>query len=564
MRGGAVLGVALLIFFALSAQGAELLFLNGEEISLDHPAFTRDGDLFLPLREFGLRLGVETASTEDGFRLRWAGGDEAFPPGSFIDKDGVYYIRLAELAALVGAQVHRVGDDVYVESAPVPLNSLDWEPNRVTARFSAFVPYRLSEPEDGLFIVSFYHTTLATAPLEVTVAGGPVRRVSLAPGKLNTATLTVETAPDSIPATKRFTSPGFYSVTLSFDHREMSESQTEISPYITYHEITTDLGEGPVEIRYLYIEDWSSHFRLVPAVPETGVGTLADLSALARAHGAAAGINANFYDTATDNPVGLLIVDGAVLSSNYRRRAALGIDLFGRLTFFNPQVSLYLRTQEGKIAIDDVNRPIRANELIAYTPGYAGPVKTGITSGSFRVVKVRNDRVVSADDAPYILLDPTAASLVGSGKARSRLSGLSVGETVNLEYTLDQGDLLITEAVSAGPLLIKDGEDVLDLRGESFAADSYLARGLAARSVLATDWFGGLILLVVVKDGTSVGANFQDLLSILHELPEPVKNAIAFDGGHASSLVFKDGPTYREISNGGEVAVGLLLVPTER
>jgi len=43
-----------------------------------------------------------------------------------------------------------------------------------------------------------------------------------------------------------------------------------------------------------------------------------------------------------------------------------------------------------------------------------------------------------------------------------------------------------------------------------------------------------------------------------------VKNAIAFDGGHSSSLVFKDGPIYREISSGGKVAVGLLLVPTDR
>jgi hypothetical protein len=43
-----------------------------------------------------------------------------------------------------------------------------------------------------------------------------------------------------------------------------------------------------------------------------------------------------------------------------------------------------------------------------------------------------------------------------------------------------------------------------------------------------------------------------------------VKDAIAFDGGHSSSLVFKDGATYREISSGGKITVGLLLVPTDR
>jgi len=563
MRWGAILGAALLLL-ALSAQGAEHLFLNGSEIRLGHPAFTRDGDLFVPLREFGLWLGVETASSEEGFCLRWADGEKTFSPGAFVDKDGIYYIQLAELSALVGAEVHRIGDDVYVESAPVPLNSLETDPDRVTARFSAFVPYRMLEEGEGRFTVRFYHTTLATAPRDITVTGGPVKRVSLAAGGLGTVELTIETASSSIPATKRFAAPGFYSVSLFFDHRGESETQSEVSSYITYHEIETDLGEGPVKIRYLYIEDWSSHYRLIPAVSATGVGTLADLADMARAHGAEAGINANFFDTKTNDPVGLLIIDGVVLSSNYQRRAALGIDLFGRLTFFHPVVTLYLRTDEGKIQIDAVNRPVKDDELVSYTPGYAGPMKRGITPELFRVVKIRDGRVVSVEDAPYIVPDRGATLLVASGTARARIGGLSVGDTVNLEYTLDQGNLLITDVVSAGPLLISAGNDVLNPEAEGFNADSYLVNGLAARSVLATDWLGGLILLTVVKGDGSVGADLQDLIAILHLLPARIKNAIAFDGGHSSSLVFKEGASYRQIASGGKVAVGLLLVPTGR
>jgi len=135
---------------------------------------------------------------------------------------------------------------------------------------------------------------------------------------------------------------------------------------------------------------------------------------------------------------------------------------------------------------------------------------------------------------------------------------------VNFEYALDQGDLLITDAVSAGPLLYHDGDVVLSPQEESFNVDSYLVSGRAARSLLATDWYGGLVLLTVIKNSESVGTDFAGLLNILGKLPVKVKNAIAFDGGHSSSLVFKDGPIYREISSGGKVAVGLLLVPTDR
>ncbi len=567
MRGGLRLGTAFLILLVIAlpslAETGRLL-LNGEALTLSHPALMHDGDLFVPLREFGRWVGAEAASGDGRVLVRSAHGERNFLASDFLTVDGVYYIRLRELATLVGAQVHRIGDDVYVETSPVTLTSVESDPNRVVVRFLGFVPYELTTPALGRFVLTFYHTALATAPRAITVTGGPIHGMALAAGEYDTVTITITADPQSVPAIKRFTAPGFYSVSLTFDHHAKSELQNEISSAITYHEITTDLGHGPVKIRYLYIEDWSLHYHLVPAVPGAGVGTLGDLADIARAHAAVAGINANFYDPATDDPIGLLIVNGLILSSNYQRRAALGIDLFNRLTFFTPHVKIYLRTDAGKITIDDVNCPIRANALIAYTPGYAGPIRTGIASGTFRVVTVRDSRVASAEEAPYIISDSTALTLVACGTARTRLARLSVGDAASFEYTLDQGTLLITNAVSAGPLLISAGKDVLNPAAEGFDTSSYLVNGRAARSVLAVDQLGGLVLLAVIKDKTSVGANFQDLLSILHGLPIPIRDAIAFDGGHSSSLVVKDGGTYREVATGGKVAVGLLLVPTGR
>ena len=566
MISGRGLGAALLVLIAVtfSARAAERLFINSSAISLSHPVIVRAGDLFVPLREFGLWLGVETATGDNGLQVRSAIGEHNFPLDAFPRVNGVYYIRLTQLAALAGGQVHRIGDDVYVECTPVPLNSVESDPNRVTARFSAFVPYRVTEPESGRFVVTFYHTALATAPRQVTVTGGSVQGMEIAPGNDDTAVLTIVTTGGSVPAIKRFTAPGFYSVSLTFDHHAEVESQTVVSPTIAYHELDTNLGAGPVVIRYLYISNWAANYRLVPAVPATGVGTLADLADIARAHGAAAGINANFYDTATDDPVGLLIVDGVIMSSNYQRRAALGIDLFDRLTFFTPHVAIYLRTDTGKITVDDVNRPIGPNEIIAYTPGYAGPIRTGLTAGTFRVVTIRAGRVVAVETTPYIIPDRSATVVVACGTARDRLAALSIGDTATLGYTLDQGNLLITNAVSAGPLLISAGSDVLNPTAEGFTPGSYLVSGRAARSVLAVDQLGGLILLAVVKNSASVGANFHDLLTILHSLPFPIRDAIAFDGGHASSLVFRNGAAYREIAAGGKVAVGLLLIPTNQ
>ena len=559
-----------LVVFVLAAAvcvcGGEIsLFVDGEAIVLTHPLVQRGSETLVPLRELGLRLGIEAAlvEEEDSITIRSVDGDHFFPVDHFPLDNGVYYISLSELISIASARMHILGDEIYIESDAPHLTGIDASADRVSVRFDGFVPYELLPSDGGCLHLRFYHCTMAVAPHKVTVTGGVVSSVALTVSGPHNADVIITLFQESLPQIKRFTTDGFYSVSLAFDHQTSIETEDTISPHVTYHEITTDIGDGTVKVKYLYIDEWRDHYKLVPATSENGIGTLSLLQDIARSHAADAAINGNFYDTATNIPIGLLIVNGQALSSNYERRAALGIDLFGRLSFFNPQVSLFLRTGEAKIAIDDVDRPIRSGQLIMFTSGYRGPLTSGFVD-SFRVVKIRNDRITSVQDGPYMIVDPNADLLVACGSACSRINSLRVGDEVNFEYTLDQGDLLITNAVSAGPLLYLDGNAVLNPQEENFKVDSYLVSGLAARSLLATDWYGGLILLTVVKNSESVGTDFAGLLDIIEKLPVKVKNAIAFDGGHSSSLVFKDGPIYREISSGGKVAVGLLLVPTDR
>jgi hypothetical protein len=568
MKGGwwgGVIGACLVAVASVASGGQVSLFVDGEAVLLAHPTLWKDGQLLVPLCEFGLWLGAEIATVpeEGSIGVRWATGRESFSLDHFPVYGGLTYARLDELVKLVGAEIHTLGDAIYVEARPVLLTSFEASADRVSVRFDAFVPYEAIETGPGVIRLRFYRSSLTTPGGKRDFSGGPIASAELSAPTRRTVDLSVSFTPESLPETKRFEVPGFYSVSLSFDQRPLTEREEEILPGVTYHEIKTDLGKGSVRVKYLYIEDWRARYRLTPAIPADGIGRLASLKTMAQEHGAVAGINANFFDPTTNKPIGLLILDGEVLSSNYERRAALGIDLFGRLDFFRPTVSLYLRTDEEKVSIDDVNRPIKANELVAYSAGYAGAIAKS-SAAPFRVIKVRSNRVTAVLDGLYVAEDRSATLLVASGAARSRLSGLRVGDAVNLEYTLDEGDLLITDVTSAGPLLIRGGEDVLDPAGEGFRVDSYLVQGLAARSVLATDWYGGLILLAVVDSQGSVGADFADLVTLLHGLPTKVRDAIAFDGGHSSSLVFKDGTTYRQVSSGGDVAVGLLLVPAGR
>jgi hypothetical protein len=568
MRSGWSLAIAAIcvLVVALGMSGGEVpLRVNGDAVSLIYPLLQEADHWLVPLREFGLRLGVEAAyiEEENSICVRWDDGKVFFPTDYFPLYGGIYYIPLDELIDIVGAKLHTIGDEIYIETDLQNLISLEATADRVIARFDGFVPYETIEMGSGTIHLRFYHCALATVLRQVALTGGAITSATLGISTDQSIDLIIEISSASLPQTKRFETPGFYSVSLTFDHQPLVEAEVEILPHVTYHEIETDLGEGLVKINYLYVENWREHYRLVPTTSEGGLGTLSSLKEMALSHGARAAINANFFDPATGIPIGLLIINGQALNSNYARRAALGIDLFGRLTFFNPAASLYLRAGEERIPLDDVNRSIKADELVAYTVGYPGPITRG-SSQAFRTVKVRNNRVTAIQDGPYVVEDRSADLLVACGAARDRIVTLRIGDEVSIEYTLDEGDLLITDVVSAGPLLVASGQDVLDPEAENFQIGSYLVSSLAARSVLATDWHGGLILLTVTKNSGSVGTNFEGLLSILHRLPMKVKDAIAFDGGHSSSLVFKDGATYREIGSGGKVAVGLLLVPTDR
>ena len=557
--------VFILAAFVCARGGEMSLYLDGEEITLSQGIIQQGGDLLVPLWEFGLQLGIQADLIEEegSIRVRSTSGEQLFAIDHFPLYNDIYYIQLPELVALAGARMHTLGSDIYIESDTPHLNGIDASADKVSVRFDGFVPYEIIQENGKALRVRFYHCLLKTQPRQVSLQGSTIRSVALTKSGKHCADLVITIADDSALQIKRFATDGFYSVSIAFGRRPLTETEETISAYITYHEISTDLGEGPVKVNYLKIDEWRDHYRLVPAISGGGIGTLSSLRQVALEHGADAAIDANSFDTSTSVPLGLLIINGKVLSLGHARQAVLGIDLFGRLSFFNEQASLFLRSGDTTIAIDDVDKPIGDGEVVMITSGYSGPLTRGFID-SFRVVKIKEDRVTSVQEGPYVITDPQADLLIASGDAGSRISSLHVGDEVSYGFTLDQGNLLITDAVSAGPLLYLNGNDVLDRQEEGFDTEPYPASSLAARSLLATDWYGALVMLTVEKSEQSVGTDLSGLIELLHQLPIRVKSAIALGGGNACSLVFNDGTTYRETSSGGKVAVGLLLVPTDR
>ncbi len=537
------------------------LYLDLELLQLDNPPFRLADQVMVPVEEFSRYLGatVDYGGIIGQKLIRWARGITLLPGDYLHPKDGIYYIALTDIVALIGASLHQIDAAYHVRVEPVLLKTVAVDMAGITLRFDSFLPVTSVEIEEDLLILRFYNCRITPEiKRQIDLDEGKIRCVTIHSLSPRIVQVQVQLRFPAHMQRKAFLTEGFFSVQLLFDQNpSTSEIRERIGPHIQHHEIIRDFGWGNVRVNYLYIADWRNHFRLVPVVPDNGIGELSSLAEMARRYGAVAAINANFFDTATGVPVGLLIQAGTVLSINHSRRAALGIDFFGRLAFFRPKVALFLRHRDERISLTAVNRPLRDNEIVIYTPAYIGPISRPF-GRLYRIITLRHGRVVSIRDSQFITAARGAYLIVASGDSKRYLSDIQVGDMARIGFALDPADPFITAAVSAGPLLISDGIVALDLELEAFVPGSPLVMRRTDRNLLAVDWLGGLIFLTVNY------ANFADLITILHALPLRIQHAMALDGGHASSMVLLDGIIYREFARGGRVAVGLVLVPLNR
>ncbi len=306
-------------------------------------------------------------------------------------------------------------------------------------------------------------------------------------------------------------------------------------------------------ISYLKVSQWRDNYRLVPAIAGGELGRGQKLDRLVRDNLGVAGLNANFFDPSTYYPVGLVVKDGKLLSKNWGNRAALGIDYFGRLKFFRPEVDLFLDTPGRRIAIDGLNRPPGEDELVVYTSEYGRDLPS--TSGAIYIKLEAGEINYRASVPPGSLADEEAL-IIATGSSRVKLDGLSRGDEAEYNWDMEPFVPLLRGAVSAGPLLIKNGRNALALEAEDFTRGSGLVQSNARRTVLATTNEGEILFLVISNGGIGL----DELPSLLLESGLNIENAIAFDGGSSAGLIYRDGVTMESVGGNRRVPVGLVLV----
>ena len=350
----------------------------------------------------------------------------------------------------------------------------------------------------------------------------------------------------------------------------------EVEPGIEYGQTTSrpaskDEQIGPWFINVLRIDPKRARLKIVHALDE-GVG-LETVSSLAARYGAPAAINGGYFRVAgtyRGESIGLLILDGKLISEPHNERAGFGLVdtgdktevVFGHLKFTGE-----ISVGPVKHPVQGLNRPLSPDELIIFTPRFH---RTTLTNPDGIEVVMRGNRVAALRDlkgSSEIPADGYVISAVGSAR-RWVKTHIRKGARVNFAWRLNSSksgtDIDWMRAYSmlgGGPQLIKGGKVAITDKEEKmaprFATDNHPRTAMAKLA-------SGKLLLVTVdgrQPGVSMGMTLEMLAELLLEFG--AVEGMNLDGGGSTTMVIHNKVVNRPSDQTGErpVSDAILIFP---
>ena len=318
-----------------------------------------------------------------------------------------------------------------------------------------------------------------------------------------------------------------------------SKQITEGVMYI--HTVITPSAGKPVDLYAVEVDIKAGSFEVFPDLARDTVGRLESVGSIAKRDDAIAAINGSFFKRNRPYlPIGLLMINGNIITKSLLNRSAVGIIDNRQVQFGIPKfVGKIINTGTGdEIAVWGVNRPRKENEIIVYTPDYGYRTRTNDTG----VELIIEDNIVFGISSGNSPIPRNGYVISFHGWTKDYSNSLPPGAYVEAKYSLSQGWEKADHVITAGPRLIENGKNVALACTDSENCGSDLT-GRNARTAIGVTWDDKLFL--VVSEGNSArrrmrrkGLTFSELADAMVRLG--VKDAIALDGGSSSTMFIND------------------------
>jgi exopolysaccharide biosynthesis protein len=328
----------------------------------------------------------------------------------------------------------------------------------------------------------------------------------------------------------------------------------QIIPGINYSHIKKLTDTGALHVHILRIDLKNEKINVKPELAKGVIGNLETTSGIAIRNNAIAAVNGSFFETRKKLhlPVGFMIINGQVVNKSILERTAVGITRDKDIIFGIPKTRGYVLNLNNKKSVDvwGVNRPRKKDEVIIYTAEYGDTTRTN-KYGREIIVNENGSIEEMADGNSPIPKDGFVVSL--HGWSRDFAAKTKRSDKIGLVYDLTEKWKSVVQAVTGGPLLVKDGQAV---HKESLVTEKFNNELLAPSSRTAIGISKDKELILVVVGG---GVTYDELAEIMKEAG--ADNAVGLDGGHTSAM-YIDGRVVNEPLSGWEGLVSNAIIVT--
>jgi hypothetical protein len=344
----------------------------------------------------------------------------------------------------------------------------------------------------------------------------------------------------------------------------------QVMPGVSYERILRWTANGPIALYVVTAPKPGGLYSLTPLLSNgtiVGRETVSSMQRDVSAQMTTIGVNGDFFSWHGGWPSGLLMRGGVVEHQSALGRAAVGVDTNGDLHVDRvPWYGRWHGTNPLWQPIAQLNEPPRANAVALFTPvwGANTPALRGTTVvlTGFPPAAPRRDLtgvVQSVLTNTSVAIPPDGAVLLARGTAARTLQEEAVvGSPLTVRIPLVDAWASVTDAVSSGPTLVKDGRALFNA-GEALTRAQL--RGRDPRTAIGQRADGGIVLIAVDgrQHGWSVGISNWDLANTL--VTYGCTTGFALDSGGSTTMAFDGKVLNRPSDPGGkERPVGESLV----
>ncbi|MDN5359354.1 MAG: hypothetical protein PWQ84_417 [Thermotogaceae bacterium] len=309
--------------------------------------------------------------------------------------------------------------------------------------------------------------------------------------------------------------------------------------------------QSTLKVTYLEVDLTEADVKIIPEIAFDGLGSKDKLSNMVRKNFAIGGVNASYFDTSTNFPVGILIKDSQIESEPfyYPRPFFVKTDK-NTYHILDINTEIHLRIGGSLFLVKGVNKYSQNGDVIVYTDNF----KKLIPQDSNRdYVVISNDKVISKTYTPKV---PKGGKVVVfNPKELSKF--IKIGDTFSMQFIVPGFQYKITDAIEGGPMLLSGGKKIVSTNSIKATYGQRIIEGRTPRTVLALSKNKVILLVIDGYQTTSSGLTYDELTDFLSK--KGYSDAMCFDGGSSSVMSIGSRIVNQPSSGEPDIPVAILV-----